>query len=118
VEFANVIIINKADLITDADLCQLKSLLASLNPAARILSTTFGAVPLNSILNTGLFDFTRASQAPGWLQELRGTHTPETVEFGISSFVFEVRSWYRRYVCVVEVYWPETRLIYRFTLLN
>lgn len=82
--------INKADLITELELRTLKSLLSSLNPAAHVLSTTFGQIPLNSILNTGLFDFNRASQAPGWLQELRGTHSPETLEFGISSFVFEV----------------------------
>jgi hypothetical protein len=90
VEFANVIVINKADLISELELRNLKSLLSSLNPAAHVLSTTFGEVPLKAILNTGLFDFNRASQAPGWLQELRGTHKPETLEFGISSFVFEV----------------------------
>eukprot|EP00029_Vermamoeba_vermiformis_P002133 TRINITY_DN1251_c0_g1_i2.p1 TRINITY_DN1251_c0_g1~~TRINITY_DN1251_c0_g1_i2.p1 ORF type:complete len:355 (+),score=42.61 TRINITY_DN1251_c0_g1_i2:748-1812(+) len=89
VEFANVIVINKADLISEVELRTLKSLLSSLNPSAHILSTTFGTVPLKAILNTGLFDFNRASQAPGWLQELRGTHKPETLEFGISSFVFE-----------------------------
>jgi G3E family GTPase len=91
VEFANVIVINKADLISELELRNLKSLLSSLNPAAHVLSTTFGEVPLKAILNTGLFDFNRASQAPGWLQELRGTHKPETLEFGISSFVFEAK---------------------------
>ncbi len=51
----------------------------------------FGQVALDKVLNTGLFDFDNAAQAPGWLKELRGEHTPETEEYGISSFVFRAR---------------------------
>ncbi|MGP6739360.1 GTP-binding protein, partial [Klebsiella pneumoniae] len=65
--------------------------LRSLNPRARIVVSQFGQVPLGNILNTGLFDFEQAAQAPGWLKELRGEHTPETEEYGITSFVFRAR---------------------------
>lgn len=88
VEFCNVILINKADLVSEDDLAQLEGILHRLNPDARQIRTTFGQVPLDHILNTGLFDFEKAAQAPGWLKELRGEHIPETEEYGISSFVY------------------------------
>ncbi|MGQ9613666.1 MAG: zinc metallochaperone GTPase ZigA [Chloroflexus sp.] len=91
VEFADVIILNKIDLVSEADLMRLEALLHKLNPEARLIRSVFGQVPLNHILNTGLFSFERAAQMPGWLKELRGEHTPETEEYGISSFVFRAR---------------------------
>jgi G3E family GTPase len=91
VEFADVIVLNKADLVSEHDLACLEALLHKLNPEARILRSVFGQVPLDQILNTGLFSFERAAQMPGWLKELRGEHTPETEEYGIRSFVFRAR---------------------------
>lgn len=91
VEFANVIIVNKTDLISKNDLNRLTKILQHLNPEARIVRSKFGLVDLNKILNTGLFQFDRAAEAPGWLKELRGTHTPETVEYGITNFVYTAR---------------------------
>ena len=88
IEFANVIIINKADLINTEKLKQLKAVIQKLNPVARILESTFGKVKLNEIVNTGLFDFEEASSAAGWIKELEGEHIPETEEYGISSFIF------------------------------
>jgi G3E family GTPase len=92
VEFANVIILNKTDLITTEQMGILRSVLRKLNNKARILVSAFGKVPLNEILHTGLFDFEKTSQSPGWISELnKAHHTPETEEYGISSFVFRSR---------------------------
>lgn len=91
IEFANVIIINKIDQVTPEQLNQLKGIIRALNGEAKILTATRSQIPLKEILNTGLFNFEKASQAPGWLKELRGEHTPETEEYGISSFVYRAR---------------------------
>ena len=88
IEFANVIILNKMDLIHKDQLGSLKALIQKLNPDAQILESTFSKVPLDKVLNTQLFDFETASQSAGWIQELENEHTPETEEYGISSFVF------------------------------
>ncbi len=91
VEFADVIIINKVDRVRDADAARLESILNRLNPAARIIRTSFGQIPPGEVLGTGLFDLERAKAAPGWMRELRGEHVPETEEYGIGSFVY--RAW-------------------------
>ena len=91
VEFANVIIINKTDLVDEYQLGQLEDILRHLNPEATLLRAQQGVVPLDALVNTGRFNFERASRSPGWAKELRGEHTPETEEYGISSFVY--RAW-------------------------
>ncbi|MFT6641932.1 MAG: G3E family GTPase [Flavobacteriaceae bacterium] len=91
VEFADVIILNKIDMITDAERERLEHALGQLNRDAEIVYSTFSKVPLNKVLNTGLFDFERAARSPGWMAELRGEHTPETEEYGIGSFVYRAR---------------------------
>ena len=89
IEFANVIVLNKTDLIDKISLGVLKSTLHKLNPKAKIVETSFGKVDLNTIINTGLFNFEEAEQSAGWIEELnKGEHTPETDEYGISSFVY------------------------------
>jgi G3E family GTPase len=88
VEFANVIIINKTDKVDQDELGTLTAYLTKINPDARILQSQFGKVDLENIFNTGLFNFEKASTQPGWLKELRGAHIPETLEYGISSFVY------------------------------
>lgn len=91
IEFCDVLVLNKTDLMTPAEIGQLEGILKTLNPRAHLLHSSFGKVPLNRIMNTGLFDFDQAAEAPGWLQELRGEHVPETEEYGISSFVYRAR---------------------------
>ena len=91
IEFCDVIVLNKIDLISDAEKERLLAIIHSLNPRANIEISQFGQVNLDKLLNTNLFDFDEASEAPGWLKELRGEHTPETEEYGISSFVYRAR---------------------------
>jgi len=88
IEFANVIILNKTDLVSNHDVDMLKSMIRKLNSDAEIINSIYGKVPLNNILNTGLFDFDKTSQSAGWIKELTQEHIPETEEYGISSFVF------------------------------
>lgn len=88
VEFANVIILNKTDLVSEDGLNELKGIIGKLNPQAKIITSSFSKVALPEIMDTKLFDFDEASQAAGWIQELNNDHTPETEEYGIGSFVF------------------------------
>ncbi|QYX46391.1 zinc metallochaperone GTPase ZigA [Pseudomonas tussilaginis] len=91
VEFADVILLSKVDLISSHEREELSAILRRLNAHARIVPMLMGQVPLAEILNTGLFDFERAAQAPGWLQELRGEHVPETEEYGIAATTWQAR---------------------------
>ena len=91
VEFADVILLSKIDLISSAEREELSAILRSLNAQAQIVPMVMGQVALPQILNTGLFDFERAAQAPGWLQELRGEHVPETEEYGIAATTWQAR---------------------------
>lgn len=91
VEFADVILVSKIDLISGAEREELLAMLARLNPQAEVLPMVMGRVPLAKILDTGRFDFERAAQAPGWLAELRGEHVPETEEYGIASTAWRAR---------------------------
>jgi len=88
IEFADVLVLNKLDLVGAEDAGRLRAALTRLNPAARIVPATHGRVDLGQVLGTGLFDLEKAQQAPGWVMELNGDHVPETEEYGISSTVF------------------------------
>ena len=89
IEFANVIVLNKTDLVNAKTVGLLKASIQKLNPSAKIISATFSKVHPKEILNTNLFDFEEAQTSAGWQKELEGgTHIPETEEYGISSFVF------------------------------
>ena len=91
VEFADVILISKTDLASEADIERLTAILRALNTDADIIPIEKGKVDIDAILNTRRFDFSRAQQAPGWLKEMRGEHVPESEEYGIGSFSYEAR---------------------------
>ena len=88
IEFANVILLNKTDLVTEPDLRNLYDIINKLNPDARIIPTNHSKVNLQEVLNTGLFDFEKAESSAGWIKELENEHIPETEEYGIGSFVY------------------------------
>lgn len=88
IEFANTIILNKTDLVNPKEVGMIQELIQKLNADAEIITSAMGKVPLNKILNTKRFDFDKTSQSAGWIAELNNEHTPETEEYGISSFVF------------------------------
>ena len=91
IEFANVILLNKSNEIKPEHLKKVKGVIKALNPDATCIETNYSDVPLKQVINTGLFDFEKASQAPGWLKEMRGEHIPETEEYNISSISFKSR---------------------------
>jgi len=91
VEFADVIVINKIDLVSEEQRAELHAILHKLNPDARIIESERGRVPLSEVMDTGRFDMEKAQKSAGWLKELNNIHTPETEEYGIGSFVFRAR---------------------------
>lgn len=91
IEFADVILVSKTDLVANDQFGKLNAILKTLNTRAKIIPISHGKVDINNVVNTNLFDFEKAEQAPGWLKEMRGEHIPETEEYGISSFSFVAR---------------------------
>lgn len=92
IEFADVIVLNKLDLVTNDQALRVEAIIKALNPGARIVMSTRGQVELDVILDTGLFDYEQAASSAGWIRELEGEHVPETQEYGISSFVYRARA--------------------------
>ena len=87
IEFANVIVLNKIDLVSKDHLGILKAAIQKLNPSSKIIETSYSKIQPNEILNTGLFNFEEAEQSTGWIEEInKSKHTPETEEYGIPSF--------------------------------
>lgn len=108
IEFANVILLNKADLVNEERLHEMKAIIKKLNPAAKILVTDHSKVALKEILNTGMFDFEAASNSSRWLEELEKEHSPETEEYGISSFTFRNKKPFHpeRFWTYISEKWP------------
>ncbi|HWV30448.1 MAG TPA: GTP-binding protein [Dyadobacter sp.] len=112
IEFADVIILNKTDLVALPKLNELHAIIKALNPGARIIESSFSKVDINQIVNTGLFDYGQAEQNAGWIRELEkaenGGHVSETEEYGISSFVFrDARPFHpKRFWDYIQQNWP------------
>jgi len=108
IEFADVILISKVDLVDDSMLGRVKAIIQALNPVAEVITIQQGAVPLDRVMGTGLFDMEKAQSSPGWIKELMGEHIPETEEYGISSFVYKARRPFHpeRFWKVIHQTWP------------
>ena len=89
IEFADVIVLNKTDLVERKHLEQIEATVKALNPTAELIFARHAQVPLHKILNMDRFDFDTATQSAAWILELNNVHTPETEEYGIKSFVFD-----------------------------
>ena len=93
IEFANVILLNKVDLVSEKELKIIRSVIRGLNAKAKIIETTNSKVAMNEVMNTNLYDLKEAQNHPLWAQELYNPddHTPETEEYGVTSFVYRAR---------------------------
>ncbi|WVR07615.1 hypothetical protein IAU60_004657 [Kwoniella sp. DSM 27419] len=106
IEFANVILLNKVDLVRPDQVARVEGLVKTLNPTAKVIRALYSKVDLKEILNTHMFDFGQAALGAGWLQSLRENTLmeitdakgvkkmvpkPETLEYGIGSFVYTAR---------------------------
>lgn len=111
-EFANVIILNKTDLVEADEIDALHAIIRKFNADAKIIHSAHSQVNLSEILNTNLFDFDKASQSAGWIKELENEHKPETEEYGISSFVFRSKRPFhpQRFWKYLTQYWDEAIL--------
>lgn len=107
IEFANVILLNKIDLVSDIERRKVRGMIRALNPQARIHETKHSELALGEVLGTGLYDLEEASKRPGWLDSLI-EHTPESEEYGISNFVYERRVPFhpQRFYEVLQREWP------------
>ena len=88
IEFADVLLISKADVADEETLCAVEAVVRALNPRARIERMAHGDIPLDSVLDTGLFDIEKARTSPGWMQVMRGEEISEADEYNIRSFVW------------------------------
>jgi G3E family GTPase len=113
VEFSDIILISKTDLVSSEQLKRLTVILKTLNTEAEIVPITNGEIALDKVLGTNRFSFERAEQAAGWLKEMRGEHIPETEEYGISSFAYTARRPFhpQKFYSFLHQPWPDGRLI-------
>ena len=93
IEFADVVIVNKASDVSPEHLAMVKKVVASLNADAKIIEADHSKVELDDVIGTGLYDEEQAEQHPLWLKELYdfSSHRPETEEYGVESFVYRAK---------------------------
>lgn len=112
IEFANVILLNKCDLVSKEQAMELEAIIRKLNPRARVIQTTESKLELGHILNTGLYNEAFEASSSAWIEELENKHVPETEEYGISSFVFREKRPFHpvRFWNYIQSNWPASIL--------
>ena len=112
IEFANVILLNKCDLVSKEQAKELEAIIRKLNPRARVIQTTESKLELGHILNTGLYNEAFEASSSAWIEELENKHVPETEEYGISSFVFREKRPFHpvRFWNYIQSNWPASIL--------
>ncbi len=88
VEFADVVIINKTDLVDEVAEAKLEEFIGLTNPRAKMIFTSHGDVPIEEILDTRLFNIDVAQQSAAWIYELTNEHTPESETYGLNAVVY------------------------------
>jgi G3E family GTPase len=78
VEFCDVLLINKCDMVPDDVLDEISAVVSKLNPRATIQQTEYSAVDTDLVIDTGRFEFEEASRSVGWKAALRDSRTSET----------------------------------------
>lgn len=113
VEFANVIVANKCDLVSSNELEKVQATVRSMNSNAKILTSTMADIAISDIIGTGMFSLEEAANSPTWLKELRGEHIPETEEYGIDSYVYRRRAPFdsRRLAALLNSPWSNGTLL-------
>lgn len=104
VEGADILLLNKTDKTSEGKLIQLEELLSVMNPRSRMLHSSFGRVPVNQLIDTGIFDIQTAEQSSLWVEELAKEHTPESEEYGIQTYVYKTKHRFieRRLIDILE----------------
>jgi G3E family GTPase len=112
IEFANVILLNKCDLVSKEQAKELEAIIRKLNPRARVIQTTESKLELGHILNTELYNEAFEASSSAWIEELENKHVPETEEYGISSFVFREKKPFHpvRFWNYIQSNWPASIL--------
>jgi G3E family GTPase len=112
IEFANVILLNKCDLVSKEQAKELEAIIRKLNPRARVIQTTESKLELGHILNTELYNEAFEASSSAWIEELENKHVPETEEYGISSFVFREKRPFHpvRFWNYIQSNWPASIL--------
>jgi G3E family GTPase len=112
IEFANVILLNKCDLVSKEQAKELEAIIRKLNPRARVIQTIESKLELGHILNTELYNEAFEASSSAWIEELENKHVPETEEYGISSFVFREKKPFHpvRFWNYIQSNWPASIL--------
>jgi G3E family GTPase len=108
VEFADVVVLNKIDRVSQRTVQSVAKLVRALNPGARLIESQYGCVLPREIVDARRFDFERTRRMAGWAQAFAGTHGAQPAAEGISSFIYRSRRPFhpQRFMSFIKGAWP------------